>query len=155
MGRPSKPTALKLVQGTVRGDRANRGEPEPALLNDLDPPPHLSERSAAVWREIASELRTVHLLTVLDRLQLELLCDQVADYRLARERRGDHMVTHSANGSPMLDQWHVAQNMAAKRVDELGATFGMNPAARSRLTVNPQQGLFDDEPAAGASRFFK
>lgn len=158
MSRPRKPTSLKLVQGTARVGRENAAEPEPPLLNDLEPPPHLSERSADVWRELAPLLRQALVLTVVDRVELEMLCDQVADYRYARQQRGDKFVGFSPKtGAQMLNQWHVAQTMACKRVDELGARFGMNPAARSRLTVTAQGDLFgDDKPAAaGTSRFFK
>ena len=89
MSRPRKPTALKLVTGTDRADRANGNEPEPQLLNDLTPPSHLSERSAAVWREVAPMLRRIQVLTEADVISLEMLCDAVADYRLARETRGE------------------------------------------------------------------
>jgi len=158
MARPSKPSALKLVAGTARGDRANRGEPEPPLLNDLEPPPHLEPRSADIWLELAPMLRQIQVLTIADRIALEIFCDALADYRHSRSQRGDDFVTRSPKtGSPMLDQWHVAQQMAGKRVDEIGSKFGLNPAARARLTINPQGDLFGNTPAApqtGPGRFF-
>ena len=69
MARPRKPTALKLVTGTQRADRATSGEPEPMLVTQEQastPPAHLHERSAAVWREVAPMLRSIQLLTVAD-----------------------------------------------------------------------------------------
>lgn len=146
MSRPRKPTSLKLVQGTARADRANGGEPEPQLLNDLTPPAHLADRSATVWRELAPMLRRIQLLTEADTIALEMLCDAVADYRLARETRGDKMVTHSHKGSQMLDQWLVAQQACGKRAETLMGRFGMDPVSRSRVLVNPQPGLFDGQP---------
>ncbi|HNG79331.1 MAG TPA: phage terminase small subunit P27 family [Burkholderiaceae bacterium] len=165
MARPRKPTALKLVTGTQRADRANGAEPEPLLVTAEQastPPAHLHERSAAVWREIAPMLRSIQLLTVADLIELEMLCDAVADYRYTRAARGDDYVAHSPKtGSPMVDPWHIVQQMAGKRVDELGSKFGLNPQARSRLMINPQGDLFGsqagqpEQAASGPGRFFK
>ena len=154
MSRPRKPTSLKLVTGTDRADRRNGGEPEPQLLEDLTPPAHLSERSAAVWTELAPMLRRIQLLTEADTIALEMLCDAVADYRLARTTRGDDMVTYSHKGSQMLDQWLVAQQACGKRAETLMGRFGMDPVSRSRVMINPQSDLFD-APATGTGRFFK
>lgn len=153
MSRPRKPSALKLIAGTDRADRRNGNEPEPLLLNDLEPPPHLSERSAAVWRELAPTLRRNQVLTEMDALALELLCDSVADYRLARAERGDSLTTYSSKGSQMLDQLLVAQQACAKRCEALMSKFGMDPASRSRVMVNPQADLFASENTK--DRFFK
>lgn len=153
MSRPRKPTSLKLVTGTARADRSNGGEPEPRLLDDLTPPAHLAERSAKVWIELAPMLRRIQLLTEADTVAFEMLCDAVADYRLARETRGDKMVTLSHKGSQMLDQWLVAQQACGKRAETLMGRFGMDPVSRSRVMVTPQGDLFGDKPT-GAGRFF-
>ena len=146
MSRPRKPSALKLVAGTDRADRRNGNEPEPILLNDLAPPAHLHERSAAVWRDLAPMLRRNQVLTEADVLALEMLCDAVADYRFARETRGDDMVTYSHKGSQMLDQWLVAQQACGKRAETLMGRFGMDPVSRSRVMVNPQPDMFGGKP---------
>ena len=152
MGNHRKPSALKLVHGTNRADRRNDLEPEPELLNDLDPPAHLADRTAAVWREIAPMLRGMQVLTVADRMALEILCDAVADYRHAREQRGDNFIQHSAKGSPMLNQWHVAQQMSVKIAESFMAKFAMDPVARSRVMINPQASLFPPADPNGAPR---
>lgn len=154
MSRPRKPTALKLVTGTDRADRANGNEPEPQLLNDLTPPAHLSERSAVVWRELAPMLRRIQVLTEADTVAFEMLCDAVADYRFARLTRGDDMVTYSHKGSQMLDQWLVAQQAWGKRAEVLMGRFGMDPVSRSKVMVDQQPSLPGME-TAGSARFFK
>ncbi len=153
MGRPKTPTRLKVVAGTDRADRRNDNEPEPALLNDLEPPAHLHERSAAVWRQLAPMLRKMLVLTEADVLALEMLCDQVADYRYARAQRGDDFVVHSSKGSEMLSQWMVAQAMTLKRAEAFMGRFGLDPVARSRVMVDAQPDLFD-AGGASTSRFF-
>lgn len=159
MSRPRKPAALKLVQGTARAGRENGAEPEPMLLNDLEPPAHLQESSAAVWREVAPMLRRIHVLTEADVIALELLCDAVADYRHARQVAGDDFVALSAKGSEMLSQWFVAKLSAGKRAEALMTRFGMDPVSRSRVMVNPQGDLFGEGGGAApkkpsTSRFF-
>lgn len=154
MGRPRKPTALKLVEGNPGKRAVNGQEPEPMLLVDLDPPKHLSERSAAVWRECAPMLRRLQVLTEADVIMLEMLCDAVADYRHARQKCGDTFVTTSSKGSQMLDQWFVAKLSASKRAEGLMGRFGMDPVSRSRLMVNPQGDLFGNQAPPKTSRFF-
>ncbi len=51
---------------------------------------------------VLAERRQV--LTEMDLVAFEVLCDAVADYRLARDQRGDRLVTHSSKGSQMLDR---------------------------------------------------
>ena len=152
MGRPPKPSALKLVAGNPGGRALNGGEPEPQLLQDLTPPAHLEPRSAAVWNQLAPMLRRVQLLTEADVISLEMLCDAVADYRHAREQRGDDFVGISAKGSEMISQWMVALQMSSKRAESFMSRFGMDPVSRSRVMINQQPDLFAD--AQGAARFF-
>jgi P27 family predicted phage terminase small subunit len=151
VSRPRKPTALKVVGGTERADRRNANEPEPPLLNDLTPPAHLAERSAAVWRQVAPIVRQMQVLTVADIFALELLCDSIADYRHARSQVGDDFVTYSSKGSQMVDQWLVAQQMSRKAAEGLISKFGLDPRARASIMVNPQPDLFD---RASPERYF-
>lgn len=154
-GRPPKPTALKLIEGN-RGKRATpRNEPDPAYLNDLTPPAHLPVDAAAVWSEIAPALRRALLLTELDKLALEWLCVAAAQHRrAAAEATSDKMIVRNAEtGSLSPNPWLIIQSMAFKRGNSLATAFGMTPAARARVMVNPQPDLFD-KPAAAVDRFF-
>lgn len=153
MGRPRKPTALHLVNGNP-GKRAQNGnEPEPMLLVDLSPPAHLSARSAEVWNQIAPMLRRLQVLTEADVISLEMLCDAVADYRLARAELGDDFVHTTDKGGQMVSQWLVAKQMSSKRAEAFMSKFGMDPVSRSKVMVDPQGDLF---PAGtGTQRFFK
>ncbi|MEY2654281.1 MAG: hypothetical protein RLZZ524_1309 [Pseudomonadota bacterium] len=153
MSRPRKPSALKLVTGTERADRRNGNEPEPMLLNDLEPPAHLQPASASVWRDLAPKLRRAQVLTEMDVLALEVLCDYVADYRQARRERAGSLVVLSSKGSQMLDQLLIAEQACAKRAEVLMSRFGMDPVSRSRVMVEPQGDLFGQADNKG--RFFK
>jgi P27 family predicted phage terminase small subunit len=103
-------------------------------------------------------LRKAQVLTVADKVAFEILCDAIADYRYVRAKRGDDFVTTSRKtGAEMLDQLLVAQQMLAKRAEGFMSKFGMDPASRSKVMVDPQMGLFgsDNAQPAGTSRFFK
>lgn len=159
-GRPPKPTNLHVLQGTRPSTGARLTEAEPALLTPaqaLQPPPHLSEPSAAVWREIAPILQRTRLLTELDVLQLELACDAMADYRMARTQRGSEITVIGVKGSEALSQLAVATQMFRKAASEHLAKFGMSPADRTRaMTGQAQPDLFDSQPAAsGPMRHFR
>lgn len=158
MARPTKPTALKLVTGNPGKRALNRNEPEPDRLLDLSPPAHLSDRASAVWRELAPLLGKAQILTVIDVVALEMLCDFVSDYRHARSECGLEFVQRNARtGSEMLSQWFVAKSMASKRAEAFLAKFGMDPVSRSRVMVDPQGDLFGggaDGKSAGPGRFF-
>ena len=157
MARPRTPTALKVVGGTNRPDRANHLEPEPRLLalDELDPPAHLDPRSAAVWDELAPMLRRLQVLTEADLIAFEMLCDAVADYRYARIVRGDEFVLISPRtGAEMISQWFLSASIASKRAEAFMSKFGMDPVSRSRVMVQPQGDLFGNQAPAGTSRFF-
>ncbi|MEY5098136.1 MAG: hypothetical protein RJA36_855 [Pseudomonadota bacterium] len=155
MARPRKPTALKLVEGN-RGKRAiNANEPEPALLQDLDPPSTLPESTAVVWRELAPKLRRAMVLTELDTPLLEMTCHAIAMHRLAVEKtaNGKVMMKNQETGSVSLSPWTMLQSMSFKQGLAALREWGATPAARSRVMVDPQQDLFGNAPT-GTGRFF-
>lgn len=161
-GRPPKPTALKLIEGNKGKRGGNNAEPEFDLVSDLEPPWHLTDKAQDVWREVAPILSKGKVLTIADLVALELLCNTIADIRHVRALRGDRFVTKSPKtGSEMLDQHLVAEQMLCKRAESLMAKFGMDPASRSRITVDSGQlGLFNGTNGGGpqptgTGRFFK
>lgn len=154
-GRPPKPTALKLIEGN-RGKRAApTGEPDPTYLQDLTPPAHLTPRAAAIWAELAPALARNRLLTELDVLPLEWLCAAAAQHRQAAEQAGDDklIMRNAETGALSPSPWLIIQSMAFKRAKLLCDAFGMTPAARARVMVNPQDDLFKPQPN-GPARFF-
>ena len=159
-GRPPKPSALHLVNGTKPAAGSRAHEAEPTLLTAdqaLQPPEHLEPASAEVWRRLAPRLQRARLLTELDLEELEILCDSYADYRLARSQRGGDITTVSPKGNEALSQTAVAAQMFRKAVREGLAAFGMNPSARTRaMTGQAQPGLFDQQAAtSGPLRHFR
>lgn len=145
MGRHAKPTALKVVGGNAGKRPMNKQEPDPAYLNDLDPPEHLSEESKAVWNELAPKLRDAQLLTELDVHSLEMACDAIAQYRRATRNIGENdLTTHAENGGEVLNPWAIVQSMSYKRASAILSKFGCSPVDRARIAIQPQGDLFRD-----------
>ena len=146
-GRPPKPTALKLVQGTERADRRNANEPQP----DRGAPPvpsWLPVKARPHWRKIAPLLDGMGVLTVADGTALALLCDVLAEYldaravtaalgatytseSIARDEDGNTVVTRMVRARPEVAMYQDAW----KRARAMLAEFGLTPSSRSRLHV--------------------
>lgn len=153
-GRPPKPSALKLVAGNPGKRALNAHEPEPDVLQDLTPPAHLPEHIAAVWRELAPKLRRCHVLTELDTPLLEITCTAIANFRLTVEKTEDGklMARNAETGTVSLSPWIMLQSMSVKQAMAALREWGATPAARSRVMVDPQADLFENQ--SGAGRYF-
>jgi len=150
-GRPPKPTALKVIEGN-RGKRsANKQEPDPTYLSDLNPPAWLPAAAKEVWKEIAPSLAAAKLLTEVDVELLAHGCVAIAQYRLSVKRTGEDLVKgkHEVSEDGELfsvgehiNPWMLVQSMTFKQAMTVFQQFGMSPAARTRIAINPQGDLF-------------
>ena len=156
-GRTPKPTALKLIEGN-RGKRAmNKQEPDPTYLQDLTPPAWLDESAAQVWNEVAPKLRVARVLTEIDAQLLAMGCISIAQYRRAVGRTGNDLVksklVENDDGEveetgEQVNPWYIVQSMSFKQAMAVFREFGMSPAARTRIAVQPQGDLFDGQGPA-------
>lgn len=150
-GRPPKPTALKVIEGN-RGKRsANKQEPDPKYLVELDAPDWLSAKAKKVWEEVAPHLASAKLLTEVDVQALAMGCVAIAQYRQAVERAGESLVKSkivvNENDTPVetgehINPWLIVQSMSFKQAMAVFQQFGMSPAARTRIAIQPQGDLF-------------
>ena len=148
MARPNKPTNLKLIEGN-KGKRAlNTHEPDPAYLNDLSAADWLPDGAKIVWNEIAPALRKERLLTVLDIPALETGCVAIANYRKLTIEIGSNFITGNA-----ISQKLIAQSMYFKQAMGIFQQFGMSPAARTRIAIQPQGDLFATEQSKASQHF--
>lgn len=163
MARPPKPTALKVIEGN-RGKRAtSKQEPDPTYLADLEPPEWLNASAAKVWREVAPGLSAAKLLTDVDVQALAMGCIALDQYRRSAAKANDNLVKTKVvldnDGNPVeagehINPWAMVQSMAFKQAMAVLQQFGMSPAARTRIAVNPQGDLFGGEKENSAARFF-
>lgn len=147
-GPSPKPTALKVVEGN-RGKRAlNKQEPDPEYLavENLAAPGWLDLRARAVWDEIAPPLQKARLVAIIDIPLLAMACVAIAQFRYAAERVGDSPV-RAADGEKgeMLNPWLIVQSMSFKQAVAILREFGVGPAARTRIALQPQMDLFNGQ----------
>jgi P27 family predicted phage terminase small subunit len=149
IGRPPKPTHLKLVTGTARKNRLNKHEPKPQR-GLPKAPVSLSNHARRLWPALCASLDRMGVLTEADGLALASLCEAYSDLQNARDAlaaRGD--ITYET--MTMTGVIHRAYPEVAmigdadRRVRMWLAAFGMTPSDRVRVTVNGEQ---QEEPTA-------
>jgi P27 family predicted phage terminase small subunit len=147
VGRPSKPTNLKVLHGD-RKDRINTDEPQPDT-GEILPPQWLSDAALDVWDQFAGDLEAKRVLTPWDTEAFANWCDAVARRRAAAEhveeegavveipvfnKNGD-LTGHRRAKNP----WLMALDAADAQVQRYGARFGLTPSDRAQLKI-PNQG---------------
>jgi|CXWL01.1.fsa_nt_gi P27 family predicted phage terminase small subunit len=166
MGRPNKPTADHAARGNPGKRARNRQEPDPEYLDDMTPPTWLSEAARKVWTECAPKMRKAKVLTVLDVEPFSRWCVLVVRYRAVvadLERLGvmvgpsedsaksapakDAAATKDATPAKparqvVINQLVFVESMLQKQLLAIEREFGMTPAARTRVQVEPQLTLF-------------
>jgi P27 family predicted phage terminase small subunit len=162
MGRPPKPTALKLVAGNPGKRSLNKQEPDPSYLTDLTPPVWLSKAAQAVWHEMAPAAARAKLLTEVDVQAFAMGCNAIAQYRQATARAGEHSVKSKTvldnDGKPVeagehINPWTLVQSMSFKQAMVVFDKFGMTPQARTRIAIQPQGDLFGGNGGGPADYF--
>jgi phage terminase small subunit len=124
-GRPPKPTALKILNGSAahHPERANLAEPMPDALTAIpEPPMALRGHARLAWNRLAREAIAMHVLTSADLDALAMGCLAFADFMSARR---------------VATQWRRA-DAAWKRYISALRSFGMDPSSRTRLHATPQ-----------------
>lgn len=162
-GRPPKPSHLKVVTGNPGKRAMNKQEPDPPPLVDLSAPAWLAPAAREVWDEVAPQLHAAKLLTGADVQLLAMGCVSIAQYRQAVRRAGDDLVkskiVQSDDGDPVavgehINPWTFVQSMSFKQAMAVFREFGMSPAARTRIAIQPQGDLFGHgSKKAGAGYF--
>ncbi len=138
-GPPRKPTNLRLLEGNPSGRPLPLSEPKPRRRQRLpSPPTDLGEEGVKEWRRVGTELMKLGLLTTLDITALHMYCDAAERWRLyAREARRGGAILKTPNGWYQQNPYVGMANTAFKQAHGMLAEFGLTPAARARLAVDP------------------
>lgn len=118
---PPKPTALKMLQGTLQPCRANPAEPKPAI--GAIKPSRLSRSASVEWDRLAPMLERLGLLRETDALAFEDLCETTVRWRMLRHK-------HDFRAA-------VASDRAREHMLKLLMQFGMTPSAATRVSATP------------------
>ena len=143
-GRKPVPTSLKLLHGNPGKRKINSAEPKPTGVPSC--PKHLSKVAKAEWKRISAELITLGLLTSVDRAALAAYCAAYARWAEAEEKLQQFgTVIKTKNGNPVQSPFVGVANRALELMHKFLTEFGMTPASRTRLQVQPMQPDADDE----------
>jgi P27 family predicted phage terminase small subunit len=135
-GRRPKPTALKALQGNPGHRPLNKREPKPTGTPTC--PRFLDEEAKREWKRISTELTTLGLLTSVDRAALAAYCaaySSWADAEVKLQKFGKIIKTPS--GYPIPNPYVSIRNTSLNIMRQYLVEFGMTPASRSRLQVEP------------------
>lgn len=150
MGRPKKPTVLKLLKGTARKDRLNKNEPKlPTGAPEM--PEGLSPYAAKLWPELTRHLLAMGVLTKADGLALQALCETWGDLMAARlllREQGSIYTTTTPDGNTMRRP-HPAVAIVAdadRRLSVWLGRFGLTPSERGKVSAcfEPAENEFNE-----------
>jgi P27 family predicted phage terminase small subunit len=141
IGRPPKPTALRVLNGNAGKRPINHREPK---LTAKAPaaPVSLQPEARAEWDRVVGLLVAAGIMTEIDRGILAAYCTawgtaEIALRGLAHMRQNDPvfcgMLIRSAKGNLMSNPLMGILNVALRDVRTYSGELGMTPAARSKI----------------------
>jgi len=143
-GRRPKPTALKRLEGNPGKRALNRTEPTPTGIPKC--PPHLDREAKAEWKRISADLTTLGLLTNVDRAALAAYCSAWSRWVAAEKsiQKFGTVIKSPKSGFPIQNPFVGVANTALDQLRKFAVEFGLTPASRSRLHVEPLTGKSAD-----------
>jgi len=149
-GPAPTPTAIKIARGTARSRR--KDEPQPPA-DKIVMPPHLGEVAQAKWKELLPLLEAVRVMTDADVEALARYCDTYEWWLATRAILKKDGCTY-----PILNDGgevkYIAQrpevsiaHKLATQLRQLEQDFGLNPSARSSLSVATEKPATDEDAA--------
>jgi P27 family predicted phage terminase small subunit len=153
-GRPSKPTHLKKLGGTLQPSRTNPNEPIPDVALGL-PPDWLTPTAKEYWEEIGGLLLQMKVISYGDTAAMALLCDVLAQWvsvRVTLTKRGRVYELLTPGGKVYRARPEVAMEADLwRRAKAMLTEFGLTPASRSKVSAmggteekDPLAALFDE-----------
>ena len=138
-GVKPKPTKLKLLHGERNKDRINLKEPKPKPVVPKMPS-WLNKYAKKEWKRIVPELKSLGLLTQIDRAALSAYCDAYGRWREASEGLQKHGMVWEASSGYLQQTPYVSmvKNALADMMKCL-TEFGMTPSSRTRIVVDTEK----------------
>lgn len=141
-GPRPEPTKLKILRGNPGCRALNAEEPEPPT-DGIVMPPHLGEVAAARWAELLPMLQSTRVMTRADVEALARYCDTYEWWLAVRaklKKEGDTYPILNDGGEIKYIAQRPEVSIAHKlsqQLRQLEADFGLSPAARVSLKVEP------------------
>jgi P27 family predicted phage terminase small subunit len=138
MGRPPKPTPIKVLEGNPGKRRLNQDEPRLAIGRPRCPD-YLDETAQREWKRVVRILMRMRVLTEADQTMLGIWCQTFSTMVDAQEKLKQAGTLYKTKGgfvqaSPLFGIVTKCVNTMAKIASE----FGLTPSARVRLHSAPE-----------------
>lgn len=143
VGRKPKPSALRELAGNVGHRPINKNEPK--FSGTPTCPRHLDDEAKKEWKRISKELTSMGLLTSVDRAALAAYCAAYSRWASAEEQiqKFGLVIKSPKSGYPVPNPYVGIANTALDLMRKFASEFGMTPASRTRLSVEPPKGSQD------------
>ena len=158
VGRPRKPTALKIVGGHAKSGSATEC---PAKFEAGQPPEHLNEDARLEWARIAPILEKRGLISLEESTALALYCQAFGRWQMAEKKIAelaidgqDGLIVKAPSGYPIQNPYLAIANKAMEQCYQFLQQFGLSPATRSRVSGSSQLELFINGGEATGKRYF-
>lgn len=144
MGRPKKPTSLKIIEGNPGKRRMSEDVRVESVVPDK--PDFLSEEGSSEWDRITPILSACGLLSKLDFAALCGYCIAYGDVvRSERMLQKHGLVVQTAGGSLKSSPYLSQRNSALVLMKKFLSGFGLDPSSRASVTAS-DTGKKDDDP---------
>ena len=129
-GRPPKPDAIRIAEGTYRKDRHGDPESKPKPQGLSKRPTLTLPESRAFWNEYVPKLVELGIAKETDAPRLQMLAESWGLLRRA---------VKACNADPLDKDARIAFAEYSRQFASAAAEFGMNPADRARIIVEKPQ----------------
>lgn len=155
-GPAPKPSHLRILEGTDRrghaGRRLDRSREPVAPDGELEPPYKLSAEVQQVWDQTVADLEAMGIGSPADCSVLVAYCEAVVVHRIASRLLAEtSILVLGSRGTLIINKALLVQREAAYQVLRLAQEFGLTPAARMRVEVDPVRG-YGSGKATGARK---
>jgi P27 family predicted phage terminase small subunit len=151
--KPTPTQTLKLRGSWLVNNRKGEPQPEKSRPNYPD---WISDNAKEAWEQLIPQLEQMGVLTHIDGMSLTVLCQTWSVWRKAVEfinKHGEVYPIKDGEGNvkcfmpfPQVALMHTT----AITLDKYFSAFGLDPASRSRITINGKK----EENDKGKDRFF-
>jgi len=141
-GPAPTPTEVLKLRGSWRSNRP--GEPQPKK-GEPDRPDWLSPEAQAAWGQIVPVLMQMGVLTKADGNALARYCELWVEWRQCCQHTLEHGLTFPLKNkdgdviSQQVSPEATQRNKLSVELRRLEDAFGLTPAARARIKVEPEE----------------
>lgn len=137
-GPKPKPTAFKILHGNPGKRPLPANEPQPELSTP-DCPEHLDSQARMEWERIVPELEKLGLNAQVYRAPLAAYCQCYSRWQAAEELIASEGLTIQIKDTIRVNPAVTVAKDAMRMVREFSAEFGITPASKTRIKVDPKE----------------